>query len=331
MKILVLGGTIFLGRHLVEAALERGHEVTLFNRGKHNSDLFPSVVKIRGDRDGGLDSLKGRRWDAVIDTCGYVPRVVKQSAEMLSESAAHYTFISSISVFADTSKSGIDENGELRRLDDPTIEAVTGETYGGLKVLCEESAELAFPGRALNIRPGLIVGPHDPTDRFTYWPVRVNKGGDILTPQDHDVPVQVIDVRDLAEWNIRMIEAKEVGVYNATGPDYVLTFGALMDACDADTKAPANRVHVSEEWLTEKEVHAWSDLPVWIPDVPEMHGFARIDCSKAISDGLTFRPIRQTALDTLNWAGTRPTEYELAAGLKPDREQALLAEWAARA
>jgi 2'-hydroxyisoflavone reductase len=331
MKLLILGGTIFLGRHLVDCALARGHDVTLFNRGKHNPELFPNVEKIHGDRDGELNLLGDRTWDAVIDTCGYVPRIVTDSARRLADHTAHYTFISSISVFKDNSKADKDEHGEVCRLEDTTVETIDGGTYGGLKVLCEEAAEQALPGRTLNIRPGLIVGPHDPTDRFTYWPLRIAQGGDILTPRDHSVPVQVIDVRDLSDWNIRMIEQNKTGVYNATGPEYALSFGAMVEACRRDSAPPPNLIHVDEEWLEEKEVHAWSDIPVWIPDTPDMHGFARINCRKAISDGLTFRPIRDIAADTLDWARSRPQDYEIRAGLKPDRESKLLQEWNARA
>ncbi|MCE5207811.1 MAG: epimerase, partial [Chloroflexi bacterium] len=207
MKILVIGGTRFLGRAAVEAVLAAGHKVTLFNRGVSNPSLYPQVETIIGDRSMDLSLLKGRSWDAVIDTCGYVPRVVRMSASALSGSVGHYTFISTISVYSETWKTGIDENGVLGVLEDETTEEITGGAYGPLKALCEQAAEDAMPGRVLTIRPGLIVGPHDPTDRFTYWPVRVAQGGEVLAPDSPDYKCQVIDVRDLAEWNIRMIEA----------------------------------------------------------------------------------------------------------------------------
>ncbi len=210
MKLLVLGGTVFLGRHLVEAATARGHSVTLFNRGQHNPELYPEVEKLRGDRDSDLSALQGRRWDAVIDTCGYLPRAVRASAELLADAVDHYTFISSISVYADFHTPAMDESAPVGTLADETVEEVTGETYGPLKALCEQAAERALPGRVLNIRPGLIVGPHDPTDRFTYWPVRVARGGEVLAPGRPHVPVQVIDGRDLAEWTVRMVEARQV-------------------------------------------------------------------------------------------------------------------------
>src|ERR1051325_6256679 len=230
MKILILGGTVFLGRHLVEAALARGHEVTLFNRG-NNPHLFPEVEKLRGDRDGGLDVLRGRRWDVVIDTSGFVPRIVRASAELLADTVELYVFISSLSVIADTRVPGADESAPVGTLDDPTIEDATGKAYGPLKALCEQAVEQVMPGRALNIRPGLIVGPHDPTGRFTYWPVRVARGGEVLAPGRPARQIQLVDVRDLAGWIIRLAEAGTSGLFNATGPDKVLTMEELLEEC----------------------------------------------------------------------------------------------------
>src|SRR5579872_4273010 len=231
MKLLILGGTVFLGRHIVEAALARGHEVTLFNRGQHNPDLFPEVEKLRGDRNGDLAALQGRQWDAAIDTSGFVPRVVRASAEALANAVKHYTFISSISVYADFTKLGIDESSPVAKLVDESVEEVTGETYGGLKALCEQAAEEALPGKVLIVRPGLIVGPDDQTDRFTYWPYRVAQGGEMLAPGRPAHQEQFIDVRDLAQWIVRMVEAGKTGVYNATGPDYVLSTQQLLEVC----------------------------------------------------------------------------------------------------
>ncbi len=220
MRILILGGTVFVGRHLVEAALARGHEVTLFNRGQHGPDLYPGVEKLRGDRDGGLDALRGRRWDAAIDTCGYVPRIVRASATLLANAVDHYTFISSVSVYPEAHTRHLDEDSPVGALDDESVEDVTPETYGPLKALCEQAAEGAMSGRALTIRPGLIVGPHDPTDRFTYWPRRVAQGGEVLAPGRPERPVQIIDARDLAAWTLQLVASGARGVYNATGPDY---------------------------------------------------------------------------------------------------------------
>jgi 2'-hydroxyisoflavone reductase len=257
MKILIIGGTVFLGRHLAQAALARGHEVTLFNRGQHNPELFPEVEKLRGNRDGEMDALKGRQWDAVIDTCGYFPRVVRQSAGLLADSVGHYTFISSISAYANFSQPGLDENSPLGRMDLEEAEAadkITNENYGPLKVLCEQEVEKALPGRTLIIRPGLIVGPFDPSDRFTYWPVRVSKGGEMLVPGTPKLRLEIIDVRDLAEWNIRLIEENKTGAYNATGPDYPLTMQTLLDGCKADSQSDASPVYVTEEFLKEQEI-----------------------------------------------------------------------------
>ena len=324
MKILILGGTRFLGRHLVDAALARGHSVTLFNRGKSNPGLFPQVETITGDRETNLDRLAGHKWDAVIDTCGYVPRIVNLSAQALKNSAGSYVFISSISVYADFSQTGIDESAPLGRLADESGEEVTGESYGPLKVLCEQTIQTAFPGRALIIRPGLIVGPHDPTDRFTYWPVRVARGGQVLAPEKPGVPVQIIDARDLSEFTLKLIETQARGIFNATGPHYELSLGSLLDACKTVSRSDAVFKWAPVEFLTENKVEPWSDLPVWIPDTPADAGFSRVDISKAVAAGLTFRPLNATIRDTLAWAQTRPADHPWRAGLTPQREQDLL-------
>ena len=236
MKILLIGGTRFLGRHPVTSARARGHEITLFNRGKTNPDLFSRVKTIRGDREKDLDQLSGQ-WDAVIDTCGYVPRVVNLSAEALKERVQQYVFISSISVYSDFSKIGINESSDLGTLSDESVEEITGETYGPLKVLCEKAVQEVFGARALIVRPGLIVGPHDSTDRFTYWPVRINQGGDILTPERPDVLTQFIDARDLADFTIRLIEQNVSGVFNATGNP--MTLNTLFETCKRVSKSNA--------------------------------------------------------------------------------------------
>lgn len=331
MDILIIGGTVFLGRALAEAARARGHRLTLFNRGQSNPDLALDAEQIRGDRTGDLSALAGRRWDAVIDTCGYVPRVVRHSAAALADATDHYTFISSISVYASTGAPGVDETAPVGTLDDPTVEKVTGETYGPLKALCEQAAAEELPGRALVVRPGLIVGPHDPTDRFTYWPVRVARGGAVLAPGRPDRATQVIDVRDLAEWTIALIEQGQTGAFNATGPDRVLTMGELLDASREESASDAQPVWVDEDFLLEQGVAPWSELPLWIPESdPDAAGFSAIDVRKAIGAGLRFRPLRDTVRATLEWAGTRPAERAWRAGLAPDKEQALLKAWEAR-
>ncbi|MBI1299420.1 NAD-dependent epimerase/dehydratase family protein [bacterium] len=325
MKLLLLGGTVFLGRHLVDAALARGHEITLFNRGQHNPDLYPNVEKLRGDRDNDLAALKGRRWDAVIDTCGYVPRIVRQSAQLLANAVDHYTFVSSLSVYADFSQPGIDESAPVGRLDDPTVEEITGETYGPLKTLCEEAAEAALPGRVFNVRPGLIVGPHDPTDRFTYWPVRVAEGGNVLAPARPDYPAEIIDVRDLALWIVLMVEVRKTGVYNATGR--TLTLGSLLET-SRQISGSDTRIHwVDEAFLLEKKVQPWQEMPLWVGDDPSMAGFAYFNVDKAIADGLTFRPLDVTVRDTQAWAATRPEDHQWRAGITRQREAELLEEW----
>lgn len=326
MHLLLLGGTIFLGRHLVEAALARGHTVTLFNRGKRNPQLFPEVEKLRGDRETseGLAALSGRRFDAAIDTCGYLPRVVRASAELLADQVDHYTFISSISVYASYAKIGITEEEPSGILAEPT-EEITGESYGPLKALCEQAAEAALPGRTLNIRPGLIVGPHDPTDRFTYWPVRVARGGPMLAPERPGYLVQVIDVRDLAEWTIRMVEQRQVGIYNATGPDYALSIGDLLETCAAVSGSSATLAWAPAELLAAQGITPWSELPLWLPEELASAGFSTVDCARAIGQGLSFRPIAETVRDTLAWAATRPADHEWRAGLSAEKEATALA------
>ncbi|MGD8584499.1 MAG: SDR family oxidoreductase [Chloroflexota bacterium] len=323
MRLLILGGTVFLGRHLVEAAIAREHEMTLFNRGQHNPELFPGAEKLRGDRDGDLNALRGREWDAVIDTCGYVPRVVAQSADLLVETVERYIFISSISVYADASRPGVNEDSPLL-VPETGTEEITGESYGPLKVACEQVVEQSFPGRSLIIRPGLIVGPHDPTDRFTYWPVRLHRGGDVLAPAPRNAPVQVIDVRDLAEWIIRCIEEGTTGVLNATGPEHPLTMAEMLHLCREAIDSKARLRWLPADYLLAAGVEPWSDLPLWLAD-DETAGLLATDVSRALATGLVFRPLSQTARDTLAWAHSRPAGHQWRAGLSAEREQALLA------
>ena len=323
MDLLILGGTGFLGRHLVEAALGEGHRPTLFNRGLSEPGLFPEVEKLEGDRDGDLSALRGRRWDAVIDTCGYVPRVVGASARILADAVDHYTFISSISVYSDDIALGADEGAQVRELPDPTIEEVTGETYGGLKALCERAVEETMPGRVLNVRPGLISGPHDPTGRFTYWPRRVAAGGEVLAPDHEERKVQYIDVRDLASWIVKMLEERRTGTFNAAGPDYELRMGRLLEECEV--VAGAEPVWVSEDFLEKKGVEPFTELPLWVPR--KYAAMLAVDCSKAIEAGFAFRPLSETIEDVLDWDRATGAGREPAAGLRPEREQELLRAW----
>ncbi|MBW8010417.1 MAG: SDR family oxidoreductase [Chloroflexi bacterium] len=323
MKLLILGGTRFVGRHLVDAALSRGHEVTLFNRGQTNPDLYPQLEHLQGDRDGGMQALEGGSWDAVIDTCGYVPRLVKASAELLASAVEHYVFISSISVFADFSQVGMREDAPLGRMKDESIEEITEETYGPLKVLCEQAVEAAIPGRALIVRPGLIVGPHDHTDRFTYWPQRIAQSGETLAPDDPKTPVQFIDARDLAEWTLRMVADKHTGIYNTTGPKNRLSMGELLETSLKVTGSEATLTWVEAQFLLDQGLEDWSDLPVWVHE-QESVGVMQVECSKAIAAGLSFCPLADTIRDTSAWADTRSDDYEWQAGLTRQKEAEVL-------
>ncbi len=336
-SLLILGGTGFLGPHVVESALARGYTVTLFNRGKTNAHLFPELEKLRGDRDGGLDELRaavdgGRRWGAVIDTSGYVPRIVRDSATLLAPATDHYVFISSISVFAETDKVGLDESSAVAVLEDPTVEEVTGETYGALKALCEAAAEEAMPGRTTNVRPGLIVGPGDPTDRYTYWPARLDRGGTTIAPGRPEDPVQFIDARDLAAWLVTCVEAGHVGVYNATGPAEQTTIGALIEECRAAAGSDAELVWIDADFLAEREVLPWVHMPVWIPPESPEGGIGQVSIAKALAAGLSLRPGRETAEDTLLYWRGLPEERRATprAGLDPAKEAEVLEAWASR-
>lgn len=333
MKLLILGGTGFLGPHIVEAALARQHTPTLFNRGRTNPKLFPDLEKLHGDRDPnrgeGIKALEGRQWDAAVDTSGYVPRIVKASAELLSKNIKHYVFISTVSVYNDLSKSGTDETGSVGKLDDPTTERVTGEAYGPLKALCEQAAEIAMPGRVANIRPGLIVGPGDPTDRFTYWPVRLDRGGEVLAPGDPEAPVQFIDARDLAEFIIKVIEDGHTGVYNALGPRHPFPMAAMLYGCKAVTTSDARLTWVEQDFLLQQGAGPWMELPLWVPNTPDTAGFSRVSNAKAVSVGMKFRPFAETAGDTLAWAKTLAADHKWGAGLDPEKEKRILEAWRA--
>jgi 2'-hydroxyisoflavone reductase len=328
MKILVLGGTHFLGRHVVEAGRSRGHEVTLFNRGLTSPGLYADLETIRGDRDGGLDALRNRVWDSAIDTAGQLPRLVAASASLLAGSVRHYTFVSTLSVYADFSKPGMDESAPVLELSDPNNEEMTPEMYGPHKTECEREAQKAFPGRALILRPGLIVGPYDGTDRFTYWPHRIARGGEVLAPGRPDKQVAFIDARDLAVWMIHLIETEQTGVFNALGPDYPLTMQTVLETCRSVCNAEASFTWVSEKFLLEENVAPWTELPLWLPDQEEYTGFYNENISKALKSGLTFQPLSKTIQDTLDWDLPRQTD-ELKAGLSIEKEQQLLRKWRA--
>ncbi len=327
MRILVLGGTVFLGRHFVEAATRVGHEVTVFHRGRHGAELFPGIERIVGDRDGDLDLLAGREWDAVLDTSGYVPRVVGASVRKLAACARFYAFVSSVSVYADLSQPGVDEHGCLATIEDCSTEEITGETYGALKALCEREVISGFGNQCLVIRPGLIVGPYDPSDRFTYWPVRLASQREVLAPGSPGRPVQIIDARDLAEWVLLMCESRRPGTFNAVGPSAPLTFGELVATCREVGGCGATVTWVPERFLLDAGIQPWSDLPVWLPEADEYAGVDAVDGRRAWQDGLRTRPLRQTVADTLEWHATRPEGSAMRAGLSREREAELLEHW----
>jgi 2'-hydroxyisoflavone reductase len=332
LRILILGGTGFLGPQLVEVAQARGHTLTLFNRGKTRPGLFPNVEKRHGDRDPtkgeGLKELEQGEWDAVVDTSGYVPRIVGASAQLLAPRVGHYVFISSISVYGDT-RTPPDESTPVATTPDPTVEEIRGDTYGALKALCEQAAEKALPGRTTVIRPGLIVGPDDPTDRFTYWPVRVARGGEVMAPGDGQDPVQVIDARDLAAFAIRLVEQKVYGTFNATGPEGGLPMKAFLEQVRQGTGGDARFTWVGTDFLEQQQVAPWSDMPVWVPRTGDTAGMGQTRVAKAIAAGLTFRPLTDTARDTLAWFKTLPPERQakLRNGLAAERETKVLAAW----
>jgi 2'-hydroxyisoflavone reductase len=316
VRVLVLGGTVFLGRAVVDAALAAGHDVTLFNRGTTNPELYPEVERLRGDRDGDLSALAGRRFDAVVDLSGYLPRVGRASAELLRDSG-HYTFVSSVSVYASFAEPAT-ESSPVAALDEESEDVAAH--YGALKALCEAAVEEVFRGRALHVRPGLIVGPHDPTGRFTYWPHRIARGGEVLVPGPPERPVQVVDVRDLGAWVVRSSEAGLTGTFNAVSPPFPM--GELLAACPGE----ATFTHVDEAWLVEREVGQWLELPLWIDtSTADWSRFMETDGSKAQAAGLTFRPLAETARGALEEASTVES-----VGLAAEREAELLAAWHGR-
>jgi len=334
LRILILGGTGFIGPYQVQYALSRGHKITTFNRGKtHKNELPEGVEQLIGDRNGQLDALKNRPWDVVIDNPTTLPAWVRDAAQILKANVERYVFISTISVYGEV-KQGVDESAPVAKYEGPdpykeTLEAMKAggfKTYGPLKALSEKETEKWFPGKALIIRPGLIVGPHDETDRFTYWPVRVDRFGEVVAPGNPNDPVQFIDARDLAEWTIRMAENHETGIYNATGPTKLLGIGGMLDGIKGAEKSNATFTWVNEEFLAQQKVEPWSDMPVW---TGKDSGLARTNISRALAKGLTFRPLADTARDTLAWFKSLPQDRQskLRAGLTPEREAEVLSAW----
>ena len=332
-KILILGGTGFIGPHIVRAAIARGHTLTLFNRGKTHAELFPELEKLHGDRDGKLDELKGRTWDAVVDPSGFVPRIVKMSAELLAPNVGQYIFISTISVYKRLDVVGDDETAPVETIDDPTNED-TKTNYGALKALSERAAEAAMPGRVANLRSHLIIGPGDQTGRFSHWPSRLAAGGEVIGPGDGTTPVQWIDGRDLAAFVIKAIEDNTVGTYNAFGPPQATTIKAVLDACNEAGGNKAQITWVDGKFLSDHGVLGWRDLPMWLDNKqPDALGFGTMKNARALAKGLVCRPILETAKDTLAWLATLPEDERVklaSSGVKRDKELEVLAAWKAR-
>jgi 2'-hydroxyisoflavone reductase len=337
LRLLILGGTGFTGPHQVRYALSRGHRVTLFNRGKQPQEWPGEVEELLGDRNtGDLKALEGRQWDVCIDNPTTLPFWVRDAGRALRASVGHYIFISTISVYA-SNDAPADEWAALLGYSgaDPMAETMAslrtrmGELYGPLKAASEREAKQQFGERTTIIRPGLIVGPGDETDRFTYWPVRMARGGEVLGPGDGTDPVQFIDARDLAEWTIRMAEARAAGTYNAIGPARPLAMRDMLASIAAAAPSDARVTWVATTFLEAQQVSPWSDLPVWVPGQGDSAGFARRSIAKAVDAGLTFRPLAATAADTLAWFRQQPPERQskLRAGLAPSRESEVLKKW----
>lgn len=336
LHILILGGTGFTGPHQVRYALARGHQLTLFNRGRRPKEWPGEVEELTGDREtGDLKSLEQREWDACIDNPTSVPFWVRDAGRVLAGRVKQYVFISSISAFADLSEPGKTEEAPLARYTGPDVMQETNASlranmnlYGPLKAACEAEAEKQFAGIATIVRPPLIVGPGDDTDRFTYWPVRIAQGGEVLAPPADD-PVQLIDARDLAEWTIRLVEQRRFGAFNAVGPDYELTMAGLLHGIRASGSAPARFTFTDAAFLRKQNVYPWSELTVWMPGQGETAGFHRLSFERAVKSGLTYRPLATTAADTLAWFSSLPAERRAKrrAGLAPEKEAAALKAW----
>ncbi len=327
MNILVIGGTIFLGRHFVQAVLNAGHQLTLFHRGKSNPNLFPEAEHILGDRrlTEDLKKLEGRSWDALFDPSGYFPRDVETLLDVVGLNVNHYTFISSIGVYPH-GKDGSNENSPVEELTSQmSRDKITPENYGPLKAAAEAKGEEMLSGKTLNIRPGLIAGPHDPSDRFTYWPWRVLRGGRVLAPGIPEQSVQVIDGRDLAGWILRLVETGTTGLFNGTGPAQPMPMNRFLGTCKESLGSDAEFLWASEEFLAEHKVSAYTEMPLWIPS--ESNGMNQADISRALEAGLTFRPIEETIRETMEWFKTTDRfEDGLRAGISRDRERELLGE-----
>ncbi len=339
LRILILGGTGFTGPFQVKYAISRGHQVTVFNRGRtHPGELPKEAEQLIGDRNGQLDALKGRTWDVVIDNPATLPVWVRDAAQVLKGNADRYVYISSTAVYGDVSKTGLVETMPLAKYTgadamketNATMRASNFALFGPLKAMSEAEAEKWFPGKSLIIRPGYIVGPGDETDRFTYWPLRVERGGEMLVPGRPSDPMQIIDARDLAEWTIRMVEQGTVGAFNAVGPKKKLTMGEMLNDMKKTINSDARFTWVDEEFLKAQKVI--DDFPIWTSPKGEEIGYLTTNSQKAISHGLTFRPLSDTTKATLEWFHKQTPERQakLKSGIKPDREREVLAAWHAK-
>ena len=337
LRILVLGGTGFLGPSTIEVALARGHKVSMFNRGRTRPELFPDVEKLHGDRDPkkgeGLKALEQGEWDVVIDNSGYYPRMVKASAELVAKRCRQYIYISSISAYKEPNPLDGVETAPLATMPDPTVETMgkNYEWYGALKALCEQAAEAAMPGRATIVRPGYIVGPDDPTGRFTYWPVRFAQGGEVPVPGSPEDPVQVIDVRDLGAWLVLLAEKNITGAFHATGAEKPHRWGRIIEACQKAAGVPSTPLWLPTDFVAQQEGLAY---PIWAPPTGDTAGFHRWNVAKAMKAGLRFRPVEQTVADTLAWYRTQEKvekgRTRLAAPT-PETEAKAVAAWKAQA
>jgi 2'-hydroxyisoflavone reductase len=338
LRILILGGTRFIGVYMTDLALRRGHLVTLFNRGGTNAQLFPKVERLSGDRDGQLDALRARKWDVVIDDSGFVPRHVRLSAQLLAPNVRQYLFVSSVSVYASFATAP-DEDSPVGKLADESVETVDENTYGPLKALCEQAAEFEMPGRVTILRPGYIVGPDDNSDRFTYWPARAARGGEILAPDGPGDAIQFVDVRDLARFTLDLLEHNVVGTFNVVSPPGRFTMGDLLSAsiscanAQAKPQPPPRTVWVPAEFMQQHNVVLATDMPIWNAPIGADAAFAKVSAARALQAGLTIRSMKDTVCDTLAWHLQRPAAERLAlkAGIDPAREHAVLVAWHAAA
>ncbi len=329
MDLLILGGTRFAGSWLAEQALAAGHRVTLMHRGKTNAAAVPQAEHLIADRDGGLGVLGERRWDAVVDTSGYVPRVVRASVEALKNRVGTYLFVSSISVYAEPMPARYNEDQAVAQLEDPTIEEFLGPAYGGLKALCEGVVREVMGERGVVVRPGLIAGPRDYTDRFAYWVRRVARGGEVLAPGNPEQAVQFVDARDLAAFYLHLLTHSVRGTYHVSGPATRLTMRGLLEAARDTLGSDARFTWVDEPFLLAEDIKPWSEMPLWLPAADATHNEA--DLSRAIAAGLTLRPLGETLRSTLTHEQSLGAAGRAdSAVLTPEREAELLAKWRAR-